>query len=293
MAQVELLEISKLKVGGEEAIDWGKYGRTLLAQGDSWFSIGALPPQQTTSILTGLCSVGLNTRTLIINAARPGKELKLMMNTSTDSEFVEALMGSQERTWSGILFSGGGNDLIAAVRADPDAAAKERLLQRRATPSGNPADYVSEAGWGQLADHLNHHLAGLLDNRARSKQNRDTPLLLHNYADVQPRNVGTFKLGPWFYPALVQYGVPVSLYLPLAQLLMGRMAALLQGFAQAHAGAGVVLVDSLGRAGLQLAAPHPQLGTDVASGDFLNEIHPTQGGYLKLAKVWQPELNRL
>jgi hypothetical protein len=76
-------------VGDANPYDFGNANKWL-AQGDSWFSIGAVPFWSTTNLLFQL---SLPTATVIVNCAYPGRELAHMVDTTIDSKFIALLAG--------------------------------------------------------------------------------------------------------------------------------------------------------------------------------------------------------
>lgn len=268
------------------------YHRRCLAQGDSWFSIGALPPTRTTRILAEL---QLLTSAVIVNCAYPGAKLHRMADTTTAVDFRRLLGGKLALKWDAILLSGGGNDLIEAVGAPPSADPSQRLLrtagERGAAPPA-PAAYLSDAGWTTFAGHIREVFNQLVDARD-SGINRTTPLVWHNYARVMPRPAPAgLGFGPWLLPALDAYAVPPSDRLAVSDELTGRLRKLIDDLvAERHARdpqCRVFVADSMD-AGITLADPDT---TDV-SGDWINEIHLTRSGYRKCAQAWQQVLDPL
>lgn len=283
---------STFQAGGDSGpYPVGMFERLCLAQGDSWFSIGSLPPGRTTNILQA--PLVLQRSTLVANCSRPGKLLKLMTDTTTDPEFLNLLSGRLSWKWHAILISGGGNDLIVAAHVGPDAPLPQRLFlteTERPPSPGGPGDYLSAQGWTTFAVHLTAVFNQLVDTRDGG-QNKLTPLVLHDYAYVMPRNAPAGPhLGPWLYPSMMAYKVPKESWGDVAKALLDKLSALLRQLIAARKAASptspLYLVDSLG-AGLAIAdrdAPGP-------SGDFLNEIHPTRLGYQKLAAAWRTTLD--
>ncbi len=175
-------------IGGGEAgfFPFDFYERQCLAQGDSWFSIGAIPPILTSRILSEL---ELRRSAVIVNCAYPGAKLRRMVDSMKSPQFRRLLAGKLAMKWHAIAFSGGGNDLIEAVGAPPAAPPAQRLLRTPAERGAGPlapADYISAAGWAAFAAHVGAVFDELIDLRD-SGINRATPLVLHNYARVMPR----------------------------------------------------------------------------------------------------------
>jgi len=269
------------------------YGLRFLAQGDSWFSIGAIPPTRTTNVLQEL---RLQRSAVVVNCAAPGAVLRHMVDTVRAPQFTQLLSGNVARTWSAILVSGGGNDLIDALQVGPQEAIDLRLLltQAEVVSPGDPASYLSGPGWQTFCTYLGNVFNELLDLRDAKAANRQTPLFLHNYALLQPRPAPAgASFGPWIQKALVTYAVPGEHWLPIGKLLMTRLSALLAQLiadrVSRHAGVGPIrLIDSQA-AGLVLGQP----GSAGDSGDFANEIHPNRSGYAKVAASWAAVLDTL
>ena len=268
------------------------YHRRCLAQGDSWFSIGALPPTRTTRILAEL---QLLASTVIVNCAYPGAVLHRMAKTTTAPDFRRLLAGRMAMKWDAILLSGGGNDLIDAVGAPPSAGPAERLLRTSAERGAGPvapADYVSASGWATFAGHIREVFHALIDARD-SGFNRTTPLVCHNYARVMPRPAPAgLGFGPWLLPALDAFGVPAADRLAVSDQLISRLRQLIDDLVAERRARDpqcrVFVADSMG-AGVVLADP----GSTDVSGDWINEIHLTRAGYGKCAQAWQAVLDPL
>lgn len=268
------------------------YERQCLAQGDSWFSIGALPPTKTTRILSELA---LLRSTVIVNCAYPGAKLRRMVDSMQSPYFRRFLSGKLAVKWHAILFSGGGNDLIEAVGAPPSSPLEQRLL-RTAAERGpgplTPTDYISAPGWATFVGHVGAVFNQLIDIRD-SGINRSTPWVWHNYARVMPRPAPAgLGFGPWLLPALNDYAVPPVDHLAVADELLARLQVLIDELVAsrqaADAQCAVYVADSMS-AGITLAEPD----TTGVSGDWVNEIHLTRGGYQKCAGAWQQVLDPL
>ena len=268
------------------------FERRCLAQGDSWFSIGALPPTRTTRVVAEL---RLQRSTVVVNCAKPGAVLQRMTNTSTEVQFLKLLRGLLALKWDAILISGGGNDLIDAVGSAPTGAPDQRLLRTPAERGNGPltgADYISEPGWQVFTGHIGAVFNQLVDERD-SGVNRPTPIVWHNYARVMPRPAGAgLHFGPWLLPAIDQYQVPDADRLVVSDELIRRLGALLADIVAARKAqdpdCNIHIADSQS-AGLELAAA----GSSDESGDWINEIHPTRNGYRKVADSYAAVLDPL
>jgi len=290
MPDINVISISpsQLSGTGESGLyDTAPFSRKYLAQGDSWFSIGTIPPWSTTNLLQQMV---LSRSTLAVNCAKPGAVLAHMTDTSTARVFLNLLNGNVAWKWDALLMSGGGNDLIDAANTSPSAAIDQRLLlkpEERGSGS-SPSKYLSEAGWTTFADHMSEVVDLLLAQRDKKPLNRDIPVFFHTYDYVTPRNSPAgFGKGPWLFKAVQAFGIPQGDWNAVSDELMNRQAAMWLALETKLAGRNIHVVDSRG-ATLRAAA-----GTTGESNDWENEIHPTPAGYSLLAKKWRPQLDTL
>jgi hypothetical protein len=268
------------------------FHRKCLAQGDSWFSLGALPPTRTTRLVAEL---RLTQSTVIVNCAQPGAVLRRMTDTTRSPQFLRLLTGNLAIKWDTILISGGGNDVIDAAAAPPTADPARRLFRtpdERGPGASAGADYISAPGWATFSDHLGVVFNRLIDLRD-SGVNRRTPLVWHNYARVMPRpSPAGLGFGPWLLPSLDSFSVPPDARLAVADELLGRLRRLIDDLTAARKAAdptcNVYVADSMSQ-DIVLADGN---ATDV-SGDWINEIHLTRAGYRKAAQAWQQVLDVL
>jgi lysophospholipase L1-like esterase len=278
--------------GGEDGpFPFDLYAHRCLAQGDSWFSIGSIPPGLTTNTLEELW---LSRSAAVVNCARPGKLLRRMTNTVSEPHFLRLLTGKLALRWDAILVSGGGNDLIEAATVSPAADTKLRLLRRPDERPADPSsgdDYVNPAGWGTFEGYL-RKVFGYLVRKRDSGINAGVPMVLHNYARIVPRPAPAgFGHGPWLETALAMYDVPVDDELAVADALLARLDRLIRALLDEQTkapNANLHLVDTRA-AGLEPA----DADATGPSGDWLNEIHPTRDGYRKLARRWRDVLDPL
>lgn len=273
---------------------WNDYPVKFLAQGDSWFSIGAMPPWATSSILQ---QIVLGFSASAVNCAYPGRHLARMVDWKKDSGFANLLTGRLSEKWDGILLSGGGNDLIEAASTLPTHSGgrpieKARRLLLTADewgPASKGAErYLSEEGWATFAAHLPAQLIDVVKLRDKEEKNRGIPLFCHTYDYLIPRDAPAsvrFHIGPWLYPAFKAFKIPAPLWKDVANVLISRLAALLRETVDTINAKGdkrVHLIETLGTLDL------PEPGSKGENGDWENEIHPTSRGYRKLARRWRP-----
>lgn len=282
--------------GQGSGLRWDDYPTRFLAQGDSWFSFGAMPPWATTNILQAL---ELDRSASIVNCASPGQRLPRMVDWKRNRNFRRLLTERFGYKWDGLLLSAGGNDLIAAAAVLPaqndgtPVPPGERLLLKPEEWDGQAtgaARYLSEAGWKTFSDHLVPQFGELISFRD-AEINRDVPAFFHTYAYPMPRNAPACKrprLGPWLYPSVVAYGIPEQDWLDVATLLMSRLADLVRKALADLSRNGcksIYLVET------EHALTAAAAGTTGESNDWENEIHPSRGGYAKLAALWAPAIS--
>lgn len=263
-----------------------EFNLQFLAQGDSWFSFGAFPPPATTNLFDRM---NLPQAAGIINCASPGLVLRRMTDTTHAVVFLRLLHGALQRRWSGVLVSGGGNDLIEAAQAGPQHPPARRLLaaqpEWRPLPGGER--YVSEAGWATFSTHLSAVFDDLVAARDAG-QATGVPLVVHTYDFSTPRDCGAgLGGGPWLFPAMQDFGIPQADWAAVAAALLRRLSALLHRIAQADTARNIHVVDTQG-------VLQPALPTDTAATvHWTNEIHPSKAGYRLLNARWTPVVGGL
>lgn len=276
-------------------------GVRLLAEGDSWFTLGTLNLAAATNLLLEL---RLERPTTVLSCAYPGDTLQHMVDGAHDPHFDRLLQDPRFAwVWAGIVLSAGGNDLIDAARqravhADGRAAAPhERLLLTPAEAAARPpevtgaARWVSEPGWALLDAYLRHNLGHVVQRRDNGP-NRGRPLLLHTYSVPVVRPAGVALQAPqgWLWPAFDSYGIPGAERQRITTLLFERLRGLLlsldcdaagpQALPQVH------VFDSARLVALEPADP----ASTGESGDWVNEIHPNRHGYARLGAAMGPWL---
>ena len=149
-----------------------RYRRRILAEGDSWFSLGSVPAENM------LLELDFPERTVIVNIAKPGDEIVRMGDPNRAKVFKRLVAGikSKSYVWDVILLSGGGNDLIDCVGDilkagnSVDACIRQSVLQ----------DCMRAIGLGYRS------LASMRD--APGSRNTNCPMIGHTYDYLTPRN---------------------------------------------------------------------------------------------------------
>lgn len=259
-----------------------QYPLRFLAQGDSWFAIGAIPPWKTSNLFDKMT---LSKRAVAVNCARPGAELVHMVDSTRNRTFLQLLNGKKAIRWTALLLSGLGNDVISAAQSPPSEPPDRRLLARMAEwgPPGTAARYISEPGWSTFEVHARDVFRQLLQARDKTEVNRGLPIVLHTYDTMTPRNAPAGpSFGPWLYKAVKAYGIDEADWLPLSAELVGRVGALIRSIAATEPT--VHVVETQGT--LTPATTQQQ----VPSAHWHNEIHPSKAGYRRLGDVWEQQL---
>jgi lysophospholipase L1-like esterase len=251
---------------------------TLLAEGDSWFSLGSVPAYNL------LQQLEFSTHSAVVNLAYPGDIAGNMRRTiergttrrmaAWGSEFARHVADRAAYPYTAILLSAGGNDLIDAI---------PHLLKKQfdfgAVDPLQPQGALDEARLTEFDRYLADSIGGIVGFvRERGGPNRDAPIFTHTYDYPTPNDAPATVFGvrvgsAWLYPRLVEAGVPRSHWQPLVDYLLQHLADLLTGLdlPDFH------VVRTLG------TIERATAGATGASGDWDNEIHPNRRGYRRLA----------
>lgn len=249
----------------------------LLAEGDSWFSIGGIPSSNLLSDLR------LPRWTQVFSVATPGDTIKRMSDIARNPDLSKYVAKKNfNYPFEGMLLSAGGNDHI------DEAHKLIRAKPAKGQDPGNPASYVNADAVTALLEDIVSQV-GKVHALWNSKNSLSAgrPIFMHTYDYVTPRNApamffGAKKLaGPWIYPVLSHSGLPVDLQQRITDLLFDALAETLLSLDAASGSSraldNVHVVDT--RHTLVRANP-TESGN---SNDWLNEIHPNAGGYRKIS----------
>ncbi|WP_144063303.1 hypothetical protein [Caballeronia insecticola] len=276
--------------------------RKFLAQGDSWFSIGALPPALTTNILA---NIALDDGCGAVTFASPGKTLQQMVDWKSEADYVGVLCGGKACRWDALLFSAGGNDLFDAILTMPGDAnptkASMRLLRTVAEraavlPSADGSHYVRPEGWSAFRTVMTDCIRQIIAKRDDPRsQSQGVPIVFHSYDIAQPRNapVVAGKIGPWLFKAFTDpaYAIPQEDWRAVVTYLLDSWQAFFVGAAgqpdinarlaaQGVAGANIHFASLVGT-----LTPASE-DSDGPDGDWTNEIHPSIQGYKRLGRAY-------
>jgi hypothetical protein len=266
-----------------------EYAWHFLSEGDSWFTIGAIPSSNL------LFELRLAKWTRVLSIAYPGDTIIHMGDLADNKDLRKFLTKTNfNYPFHALLLSGGGNDVI-------DAAGEIIDIDSAPKGSSEPGDYINQAALNAKLDEIQKSYAkivGLRDSDKSLSQGR--PIFVHTYDYPTPRNapatfVGTVPiLGPWLYPVFNGKGKGKALDIGLQQRIVNRvMDALAQALLDLDSAHGTPdkrlpafhVIDT--RNTLVQANPS-EIGN---SNDWLNEIHPNHDGYRKIADKLSAGIN--
>ena len=225
-------------------------------------------------------SLQLPDTTIIVSLAKPGDKIRSMEKICKNDALYQSMDAGPPKfgyDWDLILLSGGGNDLIEYAKD---------LIKPITEVAGNEAsEFVRRERLDEVLQYIQQayrNIVGLRDQPRSTSAGK--PVVTHTYDYTTPRDAGAefFKSkvsGPWLFRAFSDAGVPENMFNRVADYLLDALAeaiwALQNGndpLPHFH------VVDTRGT--LQRAI----LGTKGNNNDWLNEIHPNQNGYDKLAR---------
>jgi len=250
----------------------------ILAEGDSWFSIGGFPP---TNLLYGL---RFKTHTMVVSCAEPGDTILNMAKLTRNAQYKRAL-SRNGYPWDLILLSGGGNDLI-------DAAGKivRKPSERRPRNPSTVEGYVKKSVLAGILKDVKQGYRDLAAVRDRPQsQAQGKPIVTHTYDYATPRNeparfVSFPLLGPWLYKAFTENEVPMEQWLPLARYLIDALAQAIESLQKGNNRiTNFHVVDTRG------TLTPPRINDIGPTTHWLNEIHPNHDGYSILGKKIERE----
>lgn len=256
----------------DEPVDFSPYTHRLLAEGDSWFAWSQFSLAPSSNVLEQLT---FTKPAVIVNLAYSGDVIRDISDTRRNMALYFEL---QALRYHAILLSGGGNDLIDALR--PKKGAAPIIVPRSGSAPDTTNAYVDATALKALTDDVLASYRRIIAMRDASDSNARTPIVLHTYDFPTPRNakatlLGKPAVGPWLLPALKAAAVPVARYQAVTDKVFNAQAeSLLKLDDPAN---NVHVVDTRGT----IARADPD--TTGLSGDWINEIHPDAHGYALLA----------
>lgn len=257
-----------------------------IAEGDSWFTIAAIPSSNL------LLEMRLGRWTQILNLAYPGDTLRHIESLTRNKDLTRFLARKNFCShFDALLLSGGGNDLIDNVG---------ELIRKKPRPGADPEapeSYIDAAAFAALLIGVQEAFATIVSVRDSAHSlSRGSPAFVHTHDYATPRDaaarfVGAVRIaGPWLFKAFAGSGIEIALQQRIADLLTDGLADALLELDSASGTAGKSLpafhvVDT--RNTLVRANP-TERGN---SNDWINEIHPNLDGYRKIAARLSAKIN--
>jgi len=234
---------------------------TILAEGDSWFEYPV--PFSGGGIIDHLAPI-LGDRVEVLNLATHGDEVRQILALDQRQEIEKRL--SAPRKFDALLFSGGGNDIVGDQFC---------LWLNRNSGGLPPNALVNEA---RLNAVLGVVAAGYRDLIAiRDALSPHTKIFVHTYDFPQPSDEGVCNSGPWLKPSLDYRNInDPSLQFEVVRMVLAKFAASLQSIQ--------------GEDGVRDFYVVPTQGALNPKTEWANEIHPSRGGFTKLARKFQDAL---
>ncbi|MCW5596612.1 MAG: hypothetical protein KIT42_12135 [Rhodocyclaceae bacterium] len=244
--------------------------KKILIEGDSWFSIpdvANIPIQLDSELdLSILC------------LANPGDTLEELTEGSQFIKLASLIKDNRfGQKWDALILSAGGNDVIGPKM--------RRLLKKPARPdSTNPAEYINQKVLDKVFRKMKERLNTLRKLRDKSKINKNTPILIHTYCYLTPRNMA-HKIfvwnvaGPWVLPQLESMHIfDCGLQRSIVAALLDRFFDLLHGI-EVEADSNFHVVDT------RTALPPIECSErDTSFYHWGDEIHPSSKGFSQITK---------
>jgi hypothetical protein len=245
----------------------------LLADGDSWFDYPLSDGFPIPSDVIVQLGTLVSPRPFILNLAHHGDATTQMLGVTKRNRLIAALQDPKNGVFDGILFSGGGNDLVGD---------QFRLWLNDAEAVGrDPARALNQPA---LDDIMGVVETAYLDLVATRNLVGDMPILVHAYDFAHPTDIGVCGVGPWLFPSLMSRGWmqntgPADLAVgdQIVRLILEKFQKLVEKMASVP-GNNVVPVATQGT---------------LSSGDWANELHPKPEGFQKIAQKFLGPLGEI
>jgi hypothetical protein len=271
-----------LSKNGKKTPDSTEYDWHLLAEGDSWFTIGAIPSSNL------LLEMRFRKWTQILTLAYPGDTITHMGQLAKNKDLSTYLAKKRfNYKFDALLLSGGGNDLI-------DAASM--LINKKGTGS-KADDFIDQKRLGDMLIDIQSAYGKIIQLRdSADSLSQGAPTFVHTYDYCTPRDaparfVGTVKLlGPWLFKAFKGGTVEPKMQQLIADRIIDRLAEALKEL-DSNSGKPTALPNFhvIDTRNTLVRANATEVGN---SNDWLNEIHPNLDGYRKIANVLSARVNQ-
>lgn len=266
----------------QSALDAGlapeQFSRRFLVEGDSWMDRSDIvQPSLPESLVAEYDQQGGGS-VLLISVARFGDTIENMGRVQSGEFGLWLQTPFNAWRFDGVLLSGGGNDLIDAARDPAPGTGILKDLRGLPAPTG-AAQCINEPAFDALVSTRMDTGFASLYNAVQASQYADVPIFLNCYDFATPRNAPASPGSQsWLWTAFVKNGIPPALWQDLADLIFFQLQMAIANWTRDRPNVHVVPTTGT----LTPAAA----GSTGSSNDWLNEIHPNQQGWRKLAKVW-------
>ena len=268
--------------------DSSEYDWHFLAEGDSWFSIGALPSSNL------IFEMRFRKWTQILNLAYPGDTIKHYSEWRDNPDLNKFLAKKRfNYAFDALLLSGGGNDLIdLAPQLISGKAGKGKA-------STQPDDYIDQTQLVQLLSDIQQAYGKVIALRdSKDSLSKQAPAFVHTYDYATPRNapvtfLGAIRVqGPWLFKAFKDTGIEPKMQQLISDRLMDSLANALLELDSSNTTSGKALpnFNVIDTRNILTRANATEVGN---SNDWINEIHPNHDGYRKVADHISQRINQV
>lgn len=239
----------------------GKKPRTILVEGDSWcrYMIGFAFPWHLEKLD--------NKRNHVNNVASPGDTASEMLSGKKARRLRRDIKRGpgRNRKYDVIIFSGGGNDLLA------NGQFSQYLNPYQ--PGMTASQVIHASNLRKKLDLLEEYYLKLI--QMRDQESPQTKIYLNAYDFAQASGIGVCGRDGWLEPHLLDAGVPDSLHEDVVAEFLSRFERKLNSISKKHGNDDIIVINTQGT---------------LSSDDWENEIHPTKNGFKKIAKKFQAQL---
>lgn len=245
--------------------------KKILFEGDSWFSIPDIAniPIQFDSLLD----------LSILCLADPGDTLE-ELSEGFQYKKLESLIKDDRygQKWDALVFSAGGNDVIG-----PEI--RGLLKKPSISNSRDPDEYLDGSAVKKIFDQIRKRFIALKELRDKSKVNAGTPIFVHTYSYLTPRNVAHKVLvwkasGPWIFPYMTALGITdCMIQKAIVENLLDRFWETLQSIAK-EKNSNFFVIDTR-----KSLPPVTCEDRDKSVEYWRDEIHPSSKGFAHITKT--------
>lgn len=248
-----------------------------LAEGDSWMDRSSMFETSLLQQLAQSMDAG-GDEVLIINLAMFGDTMR-RIGDCAGGDFAMWLRTQFNWDFDAVLLSAGGNDFIDAAR---DPGPGQGILKDLATspvPATGHECIRQDAVATLVATYLDPNFSRIHDV-VQGTRHADVPIFLNNYDTPTARNAPAFPGGrSWLFDAYTKNSIPTALWPDLTDSIFNDVQTTIASWATGRPNVFTVPTDG------NLIPARPL--DPASSNDWLNEIHPNQSGWKKLAVVWR------